>query len=229
MTGKISEISKKEINNSDYVAISSIRLEIVNLIKKNYPDISLTGYISKEELNQFRTEYLEILLKKEKGELNKLDKDVLKSMVAHESLVKNLDKEKKSGKLTFGQKLADKVAEFGGSWTFIILFGFFLLIWVLINVFFILSPFDPYPFILLNLFLSCLAAIQAPIIMMSQNRKEQRDRQRAENDYKINLKSELEIRQLHEKIDHLTQHQWQRLLEIQKLELDLLEEKIKKK
>jgi uncharacterized membrane protein len=127
--------------------------------------------------------------------------------------------------LTVGQKLADGVAKFGGSWGFIISFGVFLIIWIGINSYFLLQkPYDPYPFILLNLILSCLAALQAPIIMMSQNRKDQKDRIRAENDYKINLKSELEIRHLHEKMDNLVQKQWQRLLEIQRLQLDIMEE-----
>ena len=126
--------------------------------------------------------------------------------------------------LTFGQKAADKIAKVGGSWKFIICFFVFLAIWMCINTVLLKSQaFDPYPFILLNLFLSCLAAVQAPIIMMSQNRQEQKDRQRGEHDYKINLKSELEIRELHEKIDHLIIHYQQDLLEIQKTQIDLLE------
>ena len=108
------------------------------------------------------------------------------------------------GKLTTGQRIADKVADLGGSWTFIITFFLFIMIWMLINVWLLSKKeFDPYPFILLNLILSCLAAIQAPIIMMSQNRQEQKDRQRGEHDYKINLKAELEIKLMSEKLDHL--------------------------
>ena len=108
---------------------------------------------------------------------------------------------------------------------FISAFGGFILIWVLINTLvLILRPFDPYPFILLNLFLSCLAALQAPIIMMSQNRQEARDRLHSENDYRVNLKAELEIRQLHEKLDHLLQHQWERLMEIQQIQIELMNE-----
>ncbi len=131
-------------------------------------------------------------------------------------------------KLSIGQKLADKIATFGGSWTFIITFFSFILVWIGGNIwFFTTKPFDPFPFILLNLILSCLAAIQAPIIMMSQNRQEQKDRQRSEHDYKINLKAELEIKLLSEKIDHLLVHQNKKLLEIQELQTDYLEDLMK--
>jgi uncharacterized membrane protein len=121
--------------------------------------------------------------------------------------------------------LSDQIASFGGSWRFIILFGVVLVLWIILNGFLLLNRgFDPYPFILLNLILSCLAAMQAPIIMMSQNRAELRDRLRSENDYKINLKAELEIRHLHEKIDHLLRRQYNRLFEIQQIQIELLEE-----
>jgi len=127
--------------------------------------------------------------------------------------------------LSFGARVADRVATFGGSWTFIILFFIVLVLWMLVNTTIVLAhPFDPYPFILLNLVLSCLAAIQAPIIMMSQNRQEARDRLRSENDYQVNLKAELEIRHLHEKLDVLLKHQWQKLLEIQQIQIDLMKE-----
>jgi uncharacterized membrane protein len=119
--------------------------------------------------------------------------------------------------------VADKVASFGGSWTFIISFIIFLLIWIAFNAFWLANKgFDPYPFILLNLILSCIAALQAPVIMMSQNRQEEKDRERAKKDYKINLKSELEIRELHEKIDHLIINYQQDLLEIQNTQIQML-------
>ncbi|MCX6262675.1 MAG: DUF1003 domain-containing protein, partial [Bacteroidia bacterium] len=125
--------------------------------------------------------------------------------------------------LTTGQEIADKVASFGGSWTFIISFGIFILIWISINVFWLVNKsFDPYPFILLNLILSCLAALQAPVIMMSQNRQEEKDRQRSKKDYMINLKSELEIRALQEKVDHFIIDQQQELLEIQKVQVEMM-------
>lgn len=110
-------------------------------------------------------------------------------------------------KLSLGDKLADKLAEFVGSWTFICAFIIILILWIYINVTLMKKPFDPYPFILLNLVLSCVAAIQAPAIMMSQNRQEQKDRIRSENDYKVNLKSELIIEDLHNKIDKLIKNQ----------------------
>lgn len=127
--------------------------------------------------------------------------------------------------LTQGQRISDKVARFGGSWAFIMSFGLVLFAWILFNT---LSPrrdeFDPYPFILMNLILSCIAALQAPVIMMSQNRQEEKDRQRAENDYLVNLKAELEIRNLHRKMDLLMEEQMSRLMEVQAVQLRLLEE-----
>jgi uncharacterized membrane protein len=128
-------------------------------------------------------------------------------------------------KLTVGERVADRVAQFGGSWRFIIIFGVVITVWMALNVAMLAwSPFDPYPFILLNLVLSCLAAIQAPIIMMSQNRQTSKDRLRSEHEYRVNLKAELEIRNLHQKIDLLLNHQWQRLLDIQQMQTDLMEE-----
>ena len=130
-----------------------------------------------------------------------------------------------SEKITFGQRLADKVAGFGGSWTFISIFAVVLVILILLNSFILITykkSFDPYPYILLNLFLSMLAAIQAPIILMSQNRQSYKDRLSAEHDYEVNLKAELEIMALHEKIDLLTDKQWSELISIQQEQLMLL-------
>jgi uncharacterized membrane protein len=128
--------------------------------------------------------------------------------------------------MTFGQKLADKVASFGGSWTFISIFAAVLVVWILLNSLILVrlgsGAFDPYPYILLNLFLSMLAAIQAPIILMSQNRQAYKDRMSAEHDYEVNLKAELEIMTLHEKIDLLRESQWGELISIQQEQLDLL-------
>ena len=130
-----------------------------------------------------------------------------------------------SEQMTFGQKMADKVASFGGSWVFISIFACVMVIWILLNSFILLklnSSFDPYPYILLNLVLSMLAAIQAPIILMSQNRQAYKDRLSAEHDYEVNLKSELEIIALHEKVDSLRQEQWKELISIQQEQLRLL-------
>jgi uncharacterized membrane protein len=130
--------------------------------------------------------------------------------------------------ITAGQRLADRVAAFGGSWKFISSFGAFLLMWICVNVILVTNAFDPYPFILLNLILSCIAALQAPIIMMSQNRQEEKDRERAKKDYMINLKSELEIRMLHEKLDHLIVHQQHELIEIQKVQIEMMNDILRK-
>lgn len=206
------------------VSGASITVPILNLIKKDRPGFTIDKFISRDLLGKYRKKYLEFLIKKEHKDLSKLDKEVNKAIGDNVLLSENIEPEIES-ELTIGQKLADKIASFGGSWTFIIIFFSFLLLWICINIWFlVIKPFDPYPFILLNLILSCLAAIQAPIIMMSQNRKEQKDRTRSEHDYKINLKAELEIRLLHEKIDHLMIHQNQRLIEIQELQLDYLED-----
>lgn len=130
-----------------------------------------------------------------------------------------------SAQLTFGQRLADNVAAFGGSWIFISICAVVLVSWVVLNSFILIrynSSFDPYPYILLNLFLSMLAAIQAPIILMSQNRQAYKDRLSAEHDYEVNLKAELEIMTLHEKMDALRDKQWSELISIQQEQLRLL-------
>jgi uncharacterized membrane protein len=153
----------------------------------------------------------------------------VKSLRDQELLTRNVNDEY-DRTATLGERLADRIADFGGSWRFIGIFMGVLFLWVFVNTaLYFIKPFDPYPFIFLNLILSCLAAIQAPVIMMSQNRQESRDRLRSEHDYKVNLKAELEIRNLHEKIDHLLTNQWQRLLEIQKVQTDLMEEIVQKR
>ena len=214
---KTSHISKKEIPKGEDIKGQDIREGIFNLIKFDYPNFDKDDFITIAELNQYRRFYLTSLITQEKGELAAIDRDVLEAIKNNSILSENIQDEIES-ELTFGQRIADKVATFGGSWTFIIAFFSFILIWMLINIWFLATkPFDPYPFILLNLLLSCLAAIQAPIIMMSQNRQDQKDRQRGEHDYKINLKAELEIKLLSEKIDHLLVHQNNKLLEIQEV------------
>jgi uncharacterized membrane protein len=164
------------------------------------------------------------LLQVEKGELSSLEQEVIESLRQQEVLARNPDLELDAG-LTFGQRMSDRFAGLAGSWGFILSFSAILLIWVLINVIGLFrQPFDPYPFILLNLVLSCLAALQAPIIMMSQGRQEARDRLHAQRDYQVNLKAELEIRHLHQKLDHLLSHQWERLIEIQEIQMELINE-----
>ena len=205
--------------------VGTIRPNVLREIEKDHPDVQLTSYICQEDLAEYRVKYVQNLLVGEKGELSHLEEGVLESLKQQDLMSKEIHTDFE-GKLTLGQKLADGIATFGGSWTFLISFFTFLLIWIAINSILLLltKPFDPYPFILLNLLLSCLAAIQAPVIMMSQNRQEAKDRVRAEHDYQINLKAELEIRHLHEKVDHLLLQQWERLVEIQQVQIELLEE-----
>lgn len=201
-----------------------IRDVISDEIKKNEPDWSSDSFICRPDLTHYRIEYVHSLLKSEKGELTDLEREVISSMQRHELITKNIETEFDQKK-TLGEKLADKIATFGGSWIFLIIFAIFIVLWILLNTVVLwVYPVDPYPFILLNLVLSCLAAIQAPIIMMSQNRQEAKDRLRSQHDYQINLKAELEIRHLHEKMDHLLSNQWERLTQIQEIQLDLLTE-----
>lgn len=217
-------ITHKQIPMRQLVHGAGIRKSIFELIKADHPGFDENSYISVEKLAEYRRKYLEQLLLRDVGELSAVEQEVIKSISQQELLATNIEEEF-TGSLTLGNRMADKIATFGGSWRFIIIFFSFLLLWMAINIFLLSSrPFDPYPFILLNLILSCLAAIQAPIIMMSQNRQEAKDRQRSEHNYKINLKAELEIRLLHEKIDHLIVHQNQRLMEIQQIQVDLLED-----
>jgi len=201
-----------------------LRPSLLEFIQKRVPGFDPKSFICLDDLGQFRRDYVKEVLEDEIGELSVLDQEVIDSLQEHEILSENIGKEFEQ-ELTFGERLSDKIASFGGSWTFILVFFAVLMIWIVINgVILATRAFDPYPFILMNLILSCLAAIQAPIIMMSQNRAEARDRARAENDYKVNLKAELEIRHLHEKIDHLLRKQYNRLFEIQQIQIELLEE-----
>ena len=224
----VCQVCKEKKKLNEVLSGELVRPSLVEMIQKKYPDWSSEGFICRSDLNQFRTEYIQSLVETEMGELSILELDVMRSMKDQNVLAKNVNVEFDQ-KLTLGERLADQVAEFGGSWGFIITFTVIIVIWIIMNsVVLLRRPFDPYPFILLNLVLSCLAAIQAPIIMMSQNRQEAKDRLRSEHDYQINLKAELEIRYLHEKIDHLLAQQWQRLVEIQQIQMDLMEELARK-
>jgi uncharacterized membrane protein len=202
-----------------------VRPALSALIQRRFPAWSPQGFICAEHLNDFRAEYVRSILEAERGEVSGLEAEVIESLRKHESVVaSHLDAQFEQSR-DLGERLADRIASFGGSWKFIIVFGAVVFGWMAVNVTALLAkPFDPYPFILLNLVLSCLAAIQAPIIMMSQNRQEARDRLRAANDYQVNLKAELEIRHLHQKVDHLLSHQWERLVEIQEVQLEIMRE-----
>ena len=220
----ICAVCGKPFSKAQVIPAASVRPPISDIIRKTHPAWSENAFICHKDLAHYRAAYVESVLEAEKGELSTLEQEVVASLEQHELLSANIESEFERER-SFGQHLADRMAEFGGSWTFLIIFALFILIWIIINsTALIWKPADPYPFILLNLVLSCLAAVQAPIIMMSQNRQETRDRLRAENDYKVNLKAELEIQHLNEKVDHLLQNQWQRLVEIQQLQIELLNE-----
>jgi uncharacterized membrane protein len=217
----VSAISNVVYPISSKVRANTIQNPILKLIIEDHPTFTTEDFIALSELNVYREKYISNYLVQEIGELSNLENRVIGALNQDRLLVSTVEEEIENR--TFGQKIADKVAGFGGSWRFIILFGIFIFIWILFNVYFLVhSNFDPYPFILLNLILSCLAALQAPVIMMSQNRQEEKDRQRAKKDYMINLKSELEIRMLHEKLDHLILHQQEELIEIQKIQIEML-------
>jgi uncharacterized membrane protein len=180
-------------------------------------------------MNQKEVEISEKLFRTKYEQLGKQQKHVAHHLAERTPITRNVALDF-SEQLTFGQKLADKVAAFGGSWTFISIFAVILVIWIFLNSFILINynkSFDPYPYILLNLFLSMIAAIQAPIILMSQNRQAYKDRLSADHDYEVNLKAELEILALHEKIDLLKDKQWSELISIQQEQLRLLSQLIK--
>jgi len=217
-------ISGKELLRRDLVSLETLRPSLADRIRTDHPNLAPDALISLAELARYRTLYVEELLKADHGELTELDRQVAESIATQDTLAENTDEEF-DDRRTLGERLSDHLASFGGSWTFIILFGSILAAWMMLNL---IMPegerFDIYPFILLNLVLSALAAVQAPIIMMSQKRQEAKDRLRSQNDYRVNLKAELEIRHLHEKMDYLTSRQWQRLAEIQQMQLETMQE-----
>ena len=217
------EICKNLFPEDQLLIGHGIRHEIEDLIRNDHPEWNDNSRICKNDFNTFRTKYIIKLIEEEKGSIEALEEEVINSIKKNDIITFNTGIKKEP--LIIGDRISDKVASFGGSWKFIIIFFTILLIWILINsLYILLKPFDPYPFILLNLILSCLAAIQAPIIMMSQNRQEMKDRIRSENDYKINLKAEIEIRTLHEKVDHLLLDQWSKMMRIQEIQIEILEE-----
>lgn len=212
----------KKFSAREVVSGAAVRDAITEQILRDHPEWSTDAFICRSDLARYSTDYVESLLESEKGELSSLEKEVLESLRQHELLAMNVDVE--SEKIwTLGERMADRLADFAGSWTFLICFGVFMAAWIIMNSLVLYwHPVDPFPYILLNLMLSCLAAIQAPIIMMSQNRQEARDRLRSQHDYQVNLKAELEIRHLNEKLDHLLTHQWERLVQIQQVQIQML-------
>ncbi len=218
-------ISGREKARRDLVPLDAVRPSLMERILKDHPDLAQDALISRSEVARYRALYVEDLLRAEVGEITELERRVADSLTTHETLSENVEQGYEE-KRSLGERLSDHLASFGGSWMFIIGFGVALAIWIALNAWVgEHNAFDPYPFILLNLVLSCVAALQAPIIMMSQKRQEAKDRMRSLNDYQINLKAELEIRHLHEKMDHLISKQWQRLAEIQQVQLEMMSER----
>lgn len=169
-----------------------------------------------------RRETARRLLQIEIDKLPAEERAVVERFISGRQVSRNIVRELHQAR-TLGERIADKVAEVGGSWRFLIAFGAFLGVWLAINSVMLAKAFDPYPYILLNLCLSCLAAIQAPVIMMSQNRQAAVDRMRAENDYQVNVKSELEILQVHEKLNQLREQDWAMLVELQNRQIEMLQ------
>lgn len=218
------EICHKEFSSAKLFPIRLIRNSLFDAICNKDSTINRNGYICYPDLREIRSEHIERLLTADKGVISKLEKEVIASLKKQDILAENINK-KFEKKLTFGEKMSDRVAKFGGSWKFILSFFVVMIAWMVFNGFYFYHvSFDPYPFILLNLVLSCLAAIQAPIIMMSQNRQAEKDRLQANEDYCTNLKAELEIQQLHSKLDIFMKHQWESLIELQKIQIELAED-----
>lgn len=226
-TGKakrgVCAISGAELNRKSLIPLEALRPSLVEHIRRDFPELDDGSLISLGELARYRTRYVEEILREEHGEYSDLDREVAESIARQETIAENVEDDF-AERRTLGERLSDGLASFGGSWSFLISFAVVLFGWMALNVAMAANAFDPFPFILLNLVLSCIAAIQAPIIMMSQKRQEAKDRLRSFNDYQVNLKAELEVRHLHEKIDHLITRQWQRLAEIQQVQLEMLQE-----
>jgi uncharacterized membrane protein len=218
-----SDLTGKEFSTNEKVHGSTIRQGVLHQIKQQHPHFNEDCCLSMTELNQFRNQYIESTLQQDIGTLSQLEREVIEALHKNQTIADDVDQTVEES-LSYGQRLADKIASFGGSWTFIIFFFSILFVWICTNLYLLGKPFDPYPFILLNLILSCLAALQAPVIMMSQNRQEEKDRERSKHDYQVNLKAELEIRMLHEKMDHLILNQQQKLFEIQQIQVEMLRE-----
>ena len=223
-----SALSGAEVRKKNAVPISSLRADLIDRMREDKPDLDPDGMVAWQEVTRYRAILVEDLLHAERRDITILEREVIDSLAEHETVADNVEQEMEVA-ASVGERAADHVAEFGGSWRFIILFGAILVAWMGLNVAMASRAFDPYPFILLNLVLSCLAAVQAPIIMMSQRRTEAKDRARSLNDYQVNLKAELEIRHLHEKMDHLMTRQWERLAELQRLQIELMQELLGRK
>ncbi len=216
-------ITGEELPNDLTIKCSQLDVSLLRFLESSHPELTPDSRISQRGLLKLRMQKVESDLESELGSLSEKEKEVIDALKEGRYLATDPLQEMDEA-APISQRLADKIASFGGSWTFILSFLGLLTIWIIVNSGLLLArPFDPYPFILMNLILSCIAALQAPVIMMSQNRQESKDRARSEHDYQINLKAELEIRALREQMDRFTSHQWAGLLEIQKIQMEMLE------
>ena len=216
-------ISKKHTPDDHRIPRHAVNPKILELIAKEHPEVAESQWFARHTVNEYRDKHIRSMLDKERGDMSELEKQVVQAINDNKVLVTNPN-EDIADVSSLGARVADMVAKFGGSWAFVISFTTFILIWIIINTLFLVNVegFDPYPFILLNLALSCIAALQAPIIMMSQNRQAAKDRIRSENEYKINLKAEIEIQNLTHKIDLMLEQHWSHLIEIQELQMNML-------
>lgn len=221
----VCQICKKTKSIKEVVPADIVRLSMAAVIKEFHPNFDNEGFICKSDLSEFRAKYVEKLFDKESGELSDVEKQVIENIKDQDIITKNLH-DQYTTELSFWDKASDTIASFGGSWRFIGYFFSFMALWMIANgiLFVYNKSWDPYPYILLNLILSCIASVQAPLIIMSQRRMEERDRARAESEYQINLKSEIGVRNLNEKMDHMLFKQWEKNTEIQKIMIELLEE-----
>ena len=212
------------VDTRTMVAAQKLDNEILEIIRRDRPEWDGKRGICKKCREQYRAKKFLSYLEVESQKISDMEKSLIQKIARRGRVTKIVEKEFEEH-MTFGDRLADSVARFGGSWRFIILFGSILVIWMAANAWLLRPPrnFDPYPFILLNLVLSTLAALQAPVIMMSQNRQAEKDRLHAQQDYEINLMAEVEIRDLHDKLDSLRYKQWHELWHLQQRQLELLE------
>jgi uncharacterized membrane protein len=218
-------ITGREHPRRDLVNLETVLPALAERIRKDHPELAPDALVARSEVARYRSLYVQELLSAESGDLTEIERRVADSLATHDTLAENVEQQYQDAR-SLSERISDDLANVGGSWMFISGFAVALAAWIVVNM--VLGnrgAFDPYPFILLNLVLSCLAAIQAPIIMMSQRRQEAKDRLRSLNDYQVNLKAELEIRHLHDKIDHLLGTQWQRLAEIQQLQLEIMQDR----
>lgn len=217
-------ITGSKVQEAEGVYCKDLRKSVRSFLLKKNEGLNGESFISYEAMNDLLREYIMDVTNNEQEARDALLQRIREQFETND-LLKPIDPpDEKEPDLTFGEKMADRIADFGGSWKFILMFLGFISLWMLINMFILHDKgFDPYPFILLNLILSCLAALQAPVIMMSQNRQEDKDRERAQYDVKVDTKAEKEIRILHKKIDHLLVHQQENLSEVLQAQMDLIQ------